>query len=107
MKANTEINKKVKATLDSAESIGKVEVSPFFKERLMQQIRNSSEEVEAEEVTWFTWFTPKLQLATLVCVVVMNIAAFQSLKESDYTENLTNFAETYGLSTSAETTLIK
>lgn len=104
MKANTEINKKVKATLDSAESIAKVEVSPFFKERLMHQIRNTSEEVQ--EVAWFSWFTPKFQLATLVCIVAINIVAFQSLKETNYTENVNDFAETYGLSTSSETTLI-
>lgn len=103
MKSDLDMDKKVKETFDSVESIEEVKVSPFFKEKVMQQIRNASEEVQV--ATW-SWFTPKLQLATLVCVVVLNVIAFNNLQESTYNENVNSFAESYGLSISEETTLL-
>lgn len=103
MKTNSDMNKKIHDILDSAESIGEVKVSPFFKEKLMHRIRNASEEVQ--DATWF-WFTPKLQLATLVCVVILNVLAFSNLDETSYDENVSNFAESYGLSTSTESSLL-
>ncbi len=103
MKPNSKINKKVQDTLDSSESISEVTVSPFFKEKVMHKIRNASEEIQ--EATW-SWFTPKLQLATLVCVVVLNVMAFSNLKQTAYDDNVSNFAESYGLSTSTESSIL-
>ena len=104
MKTNVEMNKKVNATFDSLESISEVKVSPFFKEKVMHKIRNASEDIQ--EAT-YSWFTPKLQLATLVCDVVLNIIAFNNLKETTYDENVSSFAESYGLTTTTESTLLK
>jgi hypothetical protein len=104
MKTNVEMNEKVKATFDSLESIGEVKVSPFFKKKVMHKIRNASEDIQAAT---YSWFTPKLQLATLVCVVVLNIMAFNNLQETTYDENVSSFAESYGLSTTTESTLLK
>lgn len=103
MKTNVEMNKKVKETLDSIESIKEVEVSPFFKEKVMHQIRNASEDIQ--EATW-SWFTPKVQLATLVCVVVLNIIAFNNLQKMTYNESVSSFAESYGLSTDTENSIL-
>ncbi|WP_458629282.1 hypothetical protein [Winogradskyella sp. PC D3.3] len=97
------MNKKVKDTFDSIASIEEVKVSPFFKENVMHQIRNVSEDLQ--DATW-SWLTPKLQLATLVCVVILNVVAFNNLKKTNYNENVSNFAESYGLSTNTETSLI-
>ena len=102
MISNFKINKKVQGTLDSIESIQEVEVSPFFKDNVMHQIRNATEGIQEE--TW-SWFTPKLQLATLVCVVVLNIMAFNNLQETTYDDNINNFAESYGLS-NTETSIL-
>ncbi|WP_299107232.1 hypothetical protein [uncultured Winogradskyella sp.] len=102
MKTNVEMNKKINDVFDSVESIQEVKVSPFFKENVMHQIRTASEDIQ--DATW-SWFTPKLQLATLVCVVVLNVLAFNNLKESTYDENVNSFAESYGLSTSTESSL--
>jgi hypothetical protein len=99
---NFKINKKVRETLESIESIKEVQVSPFFKENVMHQIRNATEDVQ--KVTW-SWFTPKLQLATLVCVVVLNVMAFNNLQETTYDDNINNFAESYGLS-NTETSIL-
>ncbi|MFC0605035.1 hypothetical protein [Winogradskyella pulchriflava] len=103
MKTNVEMNKKVKETLDSIESIKEVEVSPFFKEKVMHQIRNASEDLQ--EATW-SWFTPKVQLATLVCVVVLNVIAFNNLQKMTYNESVSSFAESYGLSTDTENSIL-
>jgi len=103
MKPSSEINKKVKETFDSIQSIKEVQVSSFFKENVMYQIRNTSEDIQ--EATW-SWFTPKLQLATLVCVVVLNVMAFTKIKETTYNENVTEFAESYGLSISTENSIL-
>nr|WP_321228347.1 hypothetical protein [uncultured Psychroserpens sp.] len=103
MKTNVEMNKKVKDAFDSIESISEVKVSPFFKENVMHKIRNASEDIQ--DATW-SWFTPKLQMATLVCVVVLNFMAFNNLKETTYDTNVSNFAESYGLSTSTESSIL-
>lgn len=100
MKDYSEINEKVQQTLDAAESIKQVSVSPFFKENVMHKIRNASEEIQEE--TW-SWFTPKLQLATLIGVIVLNMMAFSNLQETSYESNINSFAESYGLSSSSET----
>ncbi|WP_179352532.1 hypothetical protein [Winogradskyella vidalii] len=103
MKTNVEMNKKVTDTFDSVESIKEVEVSPFFKEKVMHQIRKANE--ERQDTAW-SWFTPKLQLATLVCLVVLNIIAFNSLKESNYDESLNDFATSYGLVTDTQSSIL-
>ena len=59
-----------------------------------------------ETATDWNWFSPKLQLATLVCVVILNVIAFTQINESSYDENLNSFAESYGLSTSMNGTSI-
>jgi len=103
MKPNVEMYKKVKATFDSIESIEEAKVSPFFKENVMHQIRNASQDVQ--DKTW-SWFTPQLQLTTLICIIILNVLAFNNLKENTYDNNVTSFAESYGLSTSSESTLL-
>lgn len=103
MISNAEINKRINDTLDAAESIKEVQVSPFFKENVMHQIRNASKDVQ--DATW-SWFTPKLQLATLVCFVMLNVIAFNNLKDTKYDENVSGFAESYGLSTSTENSIL-
>lgn len=100
----SKINKKIKDTFDAVELINDVKVSPFFKEHVMHKIRNASEDIK--DTTW-SWFSPQLQLATLVCVVALNVFAFTKLNETTYNENLSEFAQSYGLLERAETSLFK
>lgn len=97
------MNKKVQEVLDSAESIGSVKASPFFKEGVMRQIHNVSNE---KELVLWSWFTPKLQLVTLTCVIVLNIVAYTKLKEITYYENVNSFAESYGLLENNESSIL-
>lgn len=102
MDTNKNIQKKIDGTLDAMNTIETVHVSPFFKDKTMQRLFVEKEE---KQVAW-SWFTPKLQLTTLVCVVVLNVIAFTNLQNTAYDENVSEFAESYGLSTSTETSLL-
>ncbi|MGJ8550245.1 hypothetical protein [Winogradskyella wichelsiae] len=103
MKAKVKMDKKIQDTFNAIESIEEAKVSPFFKEKVMHQIRNASEDIQ--DKTW-SWFTPQLQLATLICIIVLNVIAFNKLKMNTYDENVSSFADSYGLSTSTESTLL-
>jgi len=104
MKTSTQINNNVKDTLLAVKTIKTVEVSPFFKERVMQQIFNIPEEKVS---TSWTWFTPKIQFATLACVLILNIIALNNIKETTYNKNVDQFANSYGLSKNTTTLILK
>lgn len=102
METHRDIQKQIDNTFDVVNSIEPVNVSPFFKDKTMQ--RMFAEEEEKQIVG--AWFTPKLQLATLVCVVVINIMAFSQLKTTTYDDNIAEFAESYGISTDSDTSIL-
>jgi len=106
MEYNKDIQGKIDSALNAMDTAEKVNVSPFFKDKTMQRLFT---EKKAESVAW-SWFTPKLQLATLVCIVALNVFAFSRINNtessSSYDENINQFAETYGLSGSAETSFL-
>jgi hypothetical protein len=102
METNKNINNKVEETLKSASLIKNANISPFFKAKTLDLLFREN---EVAQTTRF-WFSPKLQLATLVCVVILNVFAFTKLKETTYNDNVNQFAESYGLSTSTETFIL-
>ena len=102
METNKNIQSKIDNTLSAMDAIETVNVSPFFKDKTMQRLFAEKEETAT---AWY-WFSPKLQLATLVCVVILNVFAFTKLKETTYNDNVNQFAESYGLSTSTETFIL-
>lgn len=102
MEINNNIKKKIDSILNSADAIEEVKISPFFKDQTLQRLFTEKEKQQSA----FSWFSPKLQFATLACVVILNVFAFTKLKETTYNENVSQFAESYGLSTSTETFLL-
>ncbi|MDP5158110.1 MAG: hypothetical protein NWQ07_05980 [Flaviramulus sp.] len=103
METNKNIQNKIDSTFDVIDSIECVSVSPFFKDKTMNVLFAQKKEKQS---AW-NWFTPKLQLTTLVCVVVLNVIAFTKLENtSSYEENIIEFAESYGLSASDDDTSI-
>lgn len=92
MRTNLKIEKKVELTLSSIDKIEEVKISPFFKEKVMHQIRNAS---EAKNEAIVSWFTPSLQFATLVLFIVLNIYAYKSLTSEDYNSKVEEFVDTY------------
>ena len=103
METNKNIQDKIDSTFEAMDAIETVNASPFFKDKTMNVLFAEKKE---QQTAW-NWFTPKLQLATLVCVVVLNVIAFTKLEESSsYEESVSEFAESYGLSTSDDNTSI-
>ncbi|WP_397363158.1 hypothetical protein [Olleya sp. R77988] len=94
MKTNKNIQQQIENTFDAMDSIQQVNVSPFFKDKTLQRMFSKKEET----VSIWSWFTPQLQLATLVCVLAINVYAIRQIKNSSYNESISTFATDYGLS---------
>ncbi len=101
METNRNIKNKIEDTLNAMDAIQEVKVSPFFKDKAMQRLFAEKEEAPLIR----SWFSPKLQLATLVCFVVLNVLAFTQLNSNEYDNNINEFAETYGLSSGSDASL--
>lgn len=97
MKKNKEIQNKIDLTFESANNIQNVDVPPFFKEKTLKRMFAVKEN---HDIYIFSWFSPKLQLATLACLVLLNVFAFIQINKKTYTENISSFATTYELETS-------
>ncbi len=102
----TEEFKQLETTLEVLDKIQQVNVSPFFKQQVMQRLV-----VEKEEVPLlFPWFSSRYQWATLVLLLMLNISAvFYKLSTTSATEQeespLETFAQTYQLTDDATITL--
>lgn len=88
---DTELNKKVKATLNVADTIQEVKVSPFLKDRILN---NLNTEIDETQKVW-AWFTPKFQLATLIVVILLNVYAYKVLTSDNYNTTVEEFVDTY------------
>lgn len=102
MKTSKNIDKEVANTFDTLDSIEKVKVSPFFKDKTMQRL---FEEKEETVTTGFGWFTPKLQLTTLICVLIINVVGLLQLSKTEYNTNISDFAKMYELEEKENTSL--
>lgn len=58
-------------TFDILDEIQEAKVSPFFKNKVLNAIREQKE----EKVPLFGWFSPQLQLATLALILCINALA--------------------------------
>lgn len=96
------LQNKIKDTLNTMDVIEEVKVSPFFKDKTMHRL--FAEKEVARDM--FSLFSPKLQLATLVCFILINVYAFSKISAWAYEKNVTDFAETYGLSLDSETIIL-
>jgi hypothetical protein len=95
MEKNSKIKDKVNETFKSLDAIHEVNISPFFKDKTMRLLFT---ETPTDKYAWlWAWFTPKLQLATLVSFILINIYTFSKMNENEYKETVSVFAETYGL----------
>ena len=91
------IDRLVEETLSSISKIEAVQSPPFFKDKVLNRMAQQKPESDTK-MNLLNWFTPRYQLATLICLVLINtIALFYSTSDS-YVDNVANFAEVYGLS---------
>ncbi|MAB50075.1 MAG: hypothetical protein CMC05_15750 [Flavobacteriaceae bacterium] len=85
------INKKVNTTLNVVDTIQEVKVSPFLKDRILNNINTEAEETQK---IW-SWFTPKLQIAMLIVVILLNVYAYKVLTSDNYNTTVEEFVDTY------------
>lgn len=93
-----EETKNIDHQIDLLDNIQTVPVSPFFKNRVLQQVSS----IESVEEYKMSWLTPKLQWAALALIVVVNIVAVyytvsQSAIETNTSTGIESFAEQYQL----------
>ncbi|APY09348.1 hypothetical protein BWZ20_14000 [Winogradskyella sp. J14-2] len=91
MVKDSEINKKVNATLNAVDAIQEVKVSPFLRDRILNNL--TVERKETQRI--WSWFTPKFQIATLVVVILLNIYAYKVLISDEYNATVEEFVDTY------------
>ncbi|WP_299364310.1 hypothetical protein [Winogradskyella sp.] len=103
MEKNKSIKQKIEATINSVDAIDEVKISPFFKEKTLRQMFSEKQE---ESATVWSWFTPQLQFATLILIVALNVFAVMQLRDDNYDEEISTFAESYGLLIDSEDALI-
>ncbi|WP_138434296.1 hypothetical protein [Winogradskyella algicola] len=101
MMKDSEIKKKVNTTLNAVDTIQEVKVSPFLKDRILNNLNVENEETER---VW-AWFTPKFQIATLVVVVLLNIYAYKVLISEEYNSTVEEFVDTYDFGDEAYTSI--
>ena len=90
MKATNNIEQKIESTINAFDSHEEVNVSPFFKDKTMQRLFSQSE----EQALVKSWFTPNLQFAAIVCVVILNVLALSQLNTEINVVDLDEFATT-------------
>jgi len=93
MKKEQHIQKQIDETLEITSQFSKVKISHQFKEKVMSQLF-----VEKKQLI-FSWFTPKLQYATLAMVIVINTFAIFYITKSNYNSNIQTFAQSFNIST--------
>lgn len=98
--SNSEIDKKVKSTLDAIDSIEVVKVSPFLKDRILNNLDHAPEKIGS---IW-SWYTPNLQLTTLLMFIMLNLFAYINMNSEDYDLVIDEFTETYELDIETEST---
>ena len=93
MKTDKEIQDQINSAFSVLDDMEKAPVSPFLKNKVMTRLF----EEEKERLPLFVWFSPKVQWAAFVCVVVVNVYVFMRLRAENYQLEVKEFASSYGL----------
>lgn len=97
MDTKGKIDQLVEETLHSVSNMDRVQTSRFFKEKVLRSLSQQDHD-QTEGVTYLNWFTPKYQAAALICFIFLNAAALLNYSSNSYSDNVSSFAEVYGLS---------
>lgn len=101
MKTHKEIQHKVEEAFQAVDAIEKVEVSPFFKHKILQKIDQDTEERPLAA----RWFTPQLQFAAIIVILLMNVAAILYSFSSTKSADIEAFAQEYNLDSDSSSLL--
>lgn len=89
---------KINMDFDVLNEIKKVEVSPFFKHKALREIDNIKEQSKKiKESYYYNWFTPKLQIASIALILLINASAVFYVFQNKEKDSFTSFAKEYSL----------
>lgn len=101
MKRSKDIPIEVEDTFEVLKQIREVKVSASFQ----QNVLNSIEKIAQEKIT-FTWFTPQLQLAAMLLVLLVNTSVIvYTFSVEKQASEIDNFAQEYSFNTTDTLTL--
>lgn len=86
------LENKIEEVFTSLNEINEVKVSALFKEKVLGNIENSE-----PELIYYSWFTPRLQIAAMVIIILVNTLAVYHLFLNQDSASLENLAEQYSL----------
>jgi hypothetical protein len=95
---NKQIKQQVNETFNVLNAIEKVEVSHFFKHKVLQKLAVEKQQKE----TVFSWFTPSIQFASLCVILFLNAATVfyvftTASNNNEKTSDIELFAQKYAL----------
>lgn len=96
MKTEEQIKQNIENTFNVLDTIEEVKVNHFFKHKVLKQLGNQNENKNSNVFG----FTPKLQLAALCLVLLMNLSTtfhLFSLEGETVETNIDTFAQEYSL----------
>ncbi len=94
MKTKEEIQNKISKAFDTLDTIENVDLSPFFKNKVLQKIQKP-----LVDRNLFTWFTPQLQLAVLAIIFIVNTTAviYSFSNQEQNNSGIETFIQEYNL----------
>ena len=105
MKTTSKITNEADKMIDVLDEIQEVNVSPFFKNKVLHAIQSEKESKE----TYLSWFGPQLQLASLALILCLNLSViyycFYEIETQQSPTDFESFVQDYNLDSSNSFTL--
>ena len=90
--------------IDSVTDIETVNTTPFFKDRVLSRLVQKKE--NNKTLVYPIWFGPQLQWAVLLVFMLLNLGVLYYYANSNQEQELQSFAQTYGLSSSQDDSIL-
>ncbi|WP_435624879.1 hypothetical protein [Flagellimonas sp.] len=90
--------------IDSVSDIKSVDTAPFFKDKVLSELAKLEGLEESSLV--LNWLTPRLQIAALLAFVFLNLGVLYYYNSANQDQELETFAQTYGLSSPQEESIL-
>ena len=95
MKTNKDIFRQVEEAFTSLDTINEVKISASFKQNILNELNSTP-----KEKVLFPWFTPQLQFAAMIIVLLVNVSAIMyTFSTEDQTSDIDTFAQEYHFDT--------
>ena len=95
METSKEVSIKIDETFASLDKIKEVRISTSFKQNVFSKLESSK-----DKKSTFSWFTPQLQFAAMIVVLLINVSAIlYSFSSEEQISNFDAFAQEYNFET--------